>query len=90
MMSGTVPAVGNGHHYIPVETDTLEIVLRVFTDEPVKHGVEVDAQFSAVCGIPYQFLYLLVKLPLFQMQCAAYLMAGRLILPAVNNRSDIR
>lgn len=76
MMSGTVPAVGNGHHYIPVETDALEIVLRVFADKPVKHGVEVDAQLSAVCGIPYQFLYLLVKLSLFQMQCAAYLMAG--------------
>lgn len=76
MMSGTVPAVGNGHHYIPVETDAFEIVLRVFADEPVKHGVEVDAQFSAVCGILYQFFNLLVKLPLFQMQCAAYLMAA--------------
>ncbi|MFR1954756.1 hypothetical protein [Phocaeicola coprophilus] len=71
-----IPAVGNGHHYIPVETDAFEIVLRVFADEPVKHGVEVDAQFSAVCGILYQFFNLLVKLPLFQMQCAAYLMAG--------------
>lgn len=69
MMSGTVPAVGNGHHYIPVETDAFEIVLRVFADEPVKHGVEVGAQFSAVCGILYQFFNLLVKLPLFR--CSA-------------------
>lgn len=91
MMSGTVPAVGNGYHYIPVETDAFEIVLRVFADEPVKHGVEVDAQFSAVCGILYQFFNLLVKLPFSDaVRGVPYGRPWRLILPAVNNRSDIR
>jgi hypothetical protein len=69
-----------------------EIILRVFVDQPVTHGVEVNAQFSAVMwhSLPdLQSSHLTVPCS----NAGRDLPNGtpwRLILPEGNNRSDFR